>query len=209
MLIDFNTLWPKYNINPKGVLHIGASHGQETAYYVNLGVRDVVYIEALLNVFEQLVEHVKKFNGKFTCINACISDVDNEEVIFNVTNNEGQSSSMLDFGTHSKQHPTVKVIDTIKLKTTRVDSLYNAYNLSGYDFLNIDLQCAELLALKSMGTLLNDFKWIYLEVNRAELYKGCPMYTEVFEYLKQFGFTETETKWTNHGWGDSLLTKTI
>lgn len=224
MLIDFNKLWPKYNINPKGVLHIGSSTGQETEHYINLGVRDICYIEALPDVYKGLKEHVKKFPGKFTCINACISELDGAEVIFNKTNNEGQSSSMLEFGTHSKEHPSVKVIEKMRLKTSRVDTLLTGnYKISGlYDFLNIDLQGAELMALKSMGQLLDhfkwikggineslefDFKWLYLEVNQKELYKGCPLIGDIENYIDQFGFKIVETKWTNHGWGDCLAIK--
>jgi FkbM family methyltransferase len=205
MLIDFNKLWPKYNIHPKGVLHVGSSKGQETEHYVNLGVNDVVYIEALPNVFKDLVEHVKKFKGKFTCINACISEIDGGEVIFNVANNEGQSSSMLEFGTHSKQHPSVKFNDHLKLTTIRIDGLYQKYGLNNkYDFLNVDLQGSEMAALKSMGHHLNEFKWAYVEVNKEPLYIGCPLIGEIDEYLGSFGFIRVETKWSRHMWGDAM-----
>lgn len=206
MLIDFNKLWPKYNIQPKGVLHIGSSTGQETEHYINLGVRDICYIEALPDVFRGLKEHVKNFPGKFTCINACISELDGAEVIFNKTNNEGQSSSMLEFGTHSKEHPSVKVIEKMRLKTSRIEMLYktHGFEIDRFDFLNIDLQCAELIALKSMGYLLNNFKWLYLEINTAELYKDCPMVEDIDSFLKPFGFVRTETKITRQMWGDAL-----
>lgn len=207
MLIDFNKLWPKYNIVPKGVLHIGSSTGQETEHYINLGVRDICYIEALPDVYKGLKEHVKKFPGKFTCINACISELDGAEVIFNKTNNEGQSSSMLEFGTHSKEHPSVKVIEKIRLKTSRAGTIYKDLGLYHYEFLNIDLQGSELIALKSLGVFLSNFKWLYLEVNQKELYKGCPLIGDIENYIDQFGFKIVETKWTNHGWGDCLAIK--
>ena len=207
MLIDFNKLWPKYNIQPKGVLHIGSSTGQETEHYINLGVRDICYIEALPDVYKGLKEHVKKFPGKFTCINACISELDGAEVIFNKTNNEGQSSSMLEFGTHSKEHPSVKVIEKMRLKTSRVETMYRTHGIeiNRFDFLNIDLQCAELIALKSIGDLLNNFKWLYLEVNQKPLYVDCPMVDEIEHYVSKYGFKVKETKWTKHGWGDCFI----
>jgi FkbM family methyltransferase len=209
MLIDFNTLFPKYGILPKGVVHIGASTGQESKHYVNLGVKDVVYIEALPDVFEQLVNNCKSFKGtSFKCINVCISEQDGEEVIFNRTNNEGQSSSILELGTHKIQHPSVKVIERLKLTTSRVDTLFKKYNIkSDHNFLNIDLQGAELIALKSMGDLLKGFQWAYLEVNKEELYKGCALVEEVDIYMAKFGFERIETKWTPNAWGDALFAK--
>lgn len=205
MLIDFNKLWPKYNIKPKGVLHVGSSKGQETEHYVKLGVKDVVYIEALPSVFKDLVQHVKKFHGKFTCINACISEIDGGEVIFNVANNEGQSSSMLEFGTHSKEHPSVKFVDKLKLETSTIASLYNKYDLGHkYDFLNIDLQGAELTALKSMSYRIEEFHWAYIEVNKKQLYEGCPLVGDIDSYMARYGFIGVEDKYTSHGWGDRL-----
>lgn len=206
MLIDFNTLWPKYNIRPTGVLHVGSSSGQETEHYIKLGVKDVVYIEALPEVFKKLVDHVKKFDGRFTCINACISELDNEEVVFNVANNEGQSSSMLKFGTHKKQHPSVRFIDEIKLVTTRIDSIYEIYEFPRLDFLNVDLQGADLYAIKSMGGILNNFKWIYVEVNKDHVYENCPLVGDIDEYLSRFGFKGVEEKWVG-SWGDKLYIK--
>lgn len=205
MLIDFNTLWPKYNIHPKGVLHIGSSSGQETEHYVKLGVKDIVYIEALPEVFKKLVEHVKKFNGKFTCINACISEIDGGEVVFNVANNEGQSSSMLEFGTHSNEHPSVKFIDRLLLKTSRIDYLYDKYNLGHrFDFLNLDLQGSELTALESMSYRLEEFHWAYIEVNKKRLYEGCPLVEDIDSFMAKIGFIGVEEKCTKHGWCDKL-----
>lgn len=207
MLIDFNTLWPKYNIAPKGVLHVGSSKGQETEHYVNLGVKDVVYIEALPSVFKDLVQHVKKFQGKFTCINACISEIDGGEVIFNVANNEGQSSSMLEFGTHAKQHPSVKFNDCLKLQTIRLDTLHHKYKIQQtHDFLAVDLQGADLFAIKSLGIMLNNFKWVYVEVNKDHVYMDCPLVGEMDEYLAHFGFKGAEEKWIGN-WGDKLYIK--
>lgn len=208
MLIDFNHLFPKYNIKPKGVLHIGSSSGQETEHYVKQHIEDVIYIEALPDVFKDLINHVSDFKGKYTCINACITEKDGEEVVFNIANNGGQSSSILEFGSHSRQHPEVKFTGKLKLTTSRVDTLFNKYNLNPevYDFLNVDLQGADLFAIKSMGDLINNFKWCYVEVNKDHVYKNCPLVGEVDAYLDEFGFKGVDEKWVGM-WGDKLYIK--
>ena len=155
MLIPFSTL----GIKPKGVLHVGASEGQEAQAYQDLGVERVVWIEADPKVHKLLLKHLEKFDNQIA-IHACISDTDNEIVKFNIANNGGQSSSLLEFGTHSTVHPEVKFTDTIELTTSRLDTVLQQWlyypaegstaNLPmsyGLDFLNIDLQGAELLAL--------------------------------------------------------------
>jgi FkbM family methyltransferase len=208
MLIPFSELFKKYKIQPKGVLHVGASSGQEIAEYYKNGIKATVWIEALRDVYEQLKINISKYPDAIA-INQCISDVDGKEVQFNVANNEGQSSSFLEFGTHTKEHPTVKFVNRIKMETIRLDTLIEKYRLDmdKYDFLNIDLQGAELLALKGLGEYLKGFKFLYLECNRAELYKGCPMVEELDEYVKPFGFERVETKWTGNGWGDCVMIK--
>jgi hypothetical protein len=79
--------------------------------------------------------------------------------------------------------------------------------MDGLDFLNIDLQGAELKALKGMGEVLRQFKWAYLEVNKAELYKGCALVEDIDMYLLGYGFKRVETKWTGADWGDALYVK--
>lgn len=123
-----------------------------------------------------------------------------------MTNNEGQSSSMLEFGTHETQHPEVKVIATIETETVRADTLcaQNNIDLKDYDFLNIDVQGAELQVLKGMGEDLRKVNYAYIEVNQDELYKGCALLNEVEDYLFQYGLHRRELHMTNFGWGDAF-----
>ena len=50
------------------------------------------------------------------------------------------------------------------------------------NFLNIDIQGAELLALKGMGSLISYFDYIYLEVNKAHVYKKCALVNEAMSW---------------------------
>ena len=212
MMIPFNQLFPRHAIRAKGVLHIGASKGQEAPEYARQGIQKMLFIEALPDVFEQLKQTVSSY-PQALAIQACIGDENGKEVVFNVADNEGQSSSYLAFGTHEAQHPTVHFIDKITMFTKRIDTIYEEFFIAPneYDFLNIDLQGAELLALKGMGDLLHNFKWAYLEVNAQEVYKGCALVTEIDDYMRRFGFRRAETYWTKHNgqetWGDALYKK--
>lgn len=206
MLIPLEKLASKHRINITGVLHCGASTGQEAESYHKLGAKNMLFIEAIPEVFEKLEVHISQYPGA-RAINACISDEDEKEVAFNISSNEGQSSSFLEFGTHKTAHPDVHFIDQIQLKTKRLDTLIDEINLNihEFNFLNMDLQGAELLALRGLGDYLKYFKYAYLEVNKEELYKGCPMVEDLDMYLIGFGFRRVETSWAgNFGWGDAL-----
>lgn len=206
MLIPFEKLFAKYDIRSTGILHVGASLGQEAQRYSDLGIKKMIFIEAIPDIFLQLKKNISAFPDA-TALNACVSDKDGERVKFNIASNEGQSSSFLEFGTHLEQHPTVKFVDSIELETVRLDSLLKDIDLSQVDFLVMDLQGAELLALKGLGELINKFKYAYLEVNEKELYIGGAMIQDIDSYLGAYRFERKETKMLGFGWGDSLFIK--
>lgn len=211
MLIPFDELFRRHNIKSTGVLHLGANTGQEAEAYYKQGITEVIWVEALTELALLCNSYVKDFvQMKSTVLNACVSDTTGKEVTFNVANNEGQSSSFLQFGTHRQEHPTVKFVQNVPMTTFRVDDLLamNELTVGPGWFLNIDLQGAELLALKGMGNLLVEFDHIYVEVNRAELYRGCPMIEEIDRFLEGFDFLRKEVKWTGSGWGDAFFTHT-
>lgn len=211
MLIDFRKLFPKYNIKPKGVLHVGANVGEEAPVYNELGIKDVVWIEANLPTYVLLERNVSKYNHRCFCF--CVGD-ENRDAVLHVSNNGSQSSSILELGTHKIAHPEVHYIEDFPVNMMRLDAFFRKiddrpkYNINNLDFLNMDIQGAELKALKGMGDLLHQFKWAYLEVNKEELYKGCALVGEIDEYLSTFGFKRVETYWVgNTGWGDALYIK--
>lgn len=208
MLIDFDYLFLNYGIRSlPGVLHVGANTGQEAEAYRKHGVKRVIWIEALSAIYIKLLKHLEAFPNQ-SAICACVSDKDGERVVFNIASNEGQSSSFLEFGTHSKEHPTVKYVGKEIMRTTRLDTLLKEFKIGPDWFLNMDLQGAELLALKGMGQLLNQFKYVYIEVNEKELYKGCALVPEIDAYLADFGFMGMECKMTGSGWGDKFYKAT-
>jgi FkbM family methyltransferase len=204
MITLLDSLFDKYQIRPMGVLHLGANTGQEAELYQKAGAKIVIWVEAIPDVYDQLVKHVLDYPGSFSLL-ACVSDTDGERVEFNVANNEGQSSSFLEFGTHSIVHPSVKFIKKITMATTRVDTLLRRHHLViGTDwFLTIDVQGAELLALRGMGDLLQRFQHIYVEVNERELYRGCSLVHEIDQFLAAAGFEGVEMKMEKQGWGDA------
>lgn len=211
MLFDLPQLLKKYNLKPSGVLHVGASSGQERTIYHKCGLDNVLWIEAIPSVFNELKENIKPYPQMF-CINVCVADKDGQEITFNVANNEGQSSSILELAEHKNEHPEVHYVSQLKMKTRRLDTILMSIHKSvaDYDFLNFDLQGAELMALKGLGAEIHKAKAIYCEVNKAELYKGCPIIDDIDAYLADAGFKRVETQWCgNFSWGDALYLKNV
>jgi len=205
MLIDFRQLFPRWNIKPSGVLHIGANVGEEAPVYDQLGIKKVVWIEGNPDLCPRLEQNLAPYPGQKYYIQ-CIGDEDKDTVL-HISNNGSQSSSVLELGTHKIAHPEVHYVKDIPVSMRRIDSLWSSGwgELKGIDFLNIDLQGAELKALRGMGDILKQFKWAYLEVNKQHLYEGCPLVEDIDLYMLGFGFRRVETSWAgNTGWGDAL-----
>ena len=190
-----------------GVLHLGAHQAEEAPAYQEVGVPKVIWIEGNPELMSSLKTELKKYSNQLV-YNVLVSDTDNQKMIFNVTNNY-QSSSILELGTHKDHSPDVKVDHTISLTTHRLDTFFanNNIDISDYNFLNIDLQGAELLAMRGLGDLMRHFDYIYTEINIGEVYKNCPVLFELDTYLHQYGFIRTETYLTPWQWGDAFYIK--
>lgn len=207
MLIPFDYLFRKYSLSPKAVLHVGSSTGQEAAAYRACGIGKAIFIEAIPEVYVQLLKNLVPFFPGYVAFNECITDKDGEWVEFNVSSNGGQSSSIYEFGTHTVCHPDVTFVDKLRLQTKRIDTLIKEYQIdfSDISFINFDIQGAELLALKSMGDLLKNVTAAYLEVNKKETYKDCALVGEIDEYLSHYGFVRVETtSWVGDTWADAF-----
>lgn len=213
MLINISELKIKFNIYIKGILHIGAHNCEEFSDYILSGVNssNIYWIEAL----PKLVEKNKNNNPLLNIYQALIYDEDDREIEFNITNCDGdvnnlQSSSILEFGSHKTSHPQVKVVEKIKLKTSRIDSVINKYAIAmeNVNFINLDIQGVELRALKSMESYLNNIDYIYTEVNIEEVYKHCDQMSDITEYLAGHNFALVDARvYKEYGWGDAFYIK--
>jgi len=193
------------NINITGALHLGAHNCEELDFYDSLGLKntDIIWIDA---VNQKVIE--AKNRGIPNIYNAVITDVDDEDIEFNVSNNI-QSSSVLEFGTHSQEHPWVKYIGKLQLKSITLNSFFerNKINCSKINFWNFDIQGAELIALKGSKKYIKYVDVMYLEVNEKELYKNCGLINEIDAFLSNYSFKRVLTAMTKHGWGDALYIK--
>ena len=129
MLIPLHALVKKYNIKFKGVLHVGAHECEELNDYERYIARNkILWIEALL----PKVQISKDRYPNVLIEHAIVSDVV-ETVKFNVSNN-GQSSSILDFGLHSTFHPHVHYIGYYMSTTKMLKDIICNYDID-YNFL--------------------------------------------------------------------------
>lgn len=199
MLISLYELIAKYHIKLIGILHVGAHECEEIRdYEVFLPRNKILWIDALKNK----VESCKKTYPDVFIEQAVVSDK-YEKVKFNISNHT-LASSIFDFGLHKKYYPHIDYVDSFYTDTKMLKDIIYKYNIH-YNFLNLDIQGAELKALKGMENYLHKVEYIYTEVNSDYVYKDCPLIDELDEYLKKFGFERVETIWQRDcKWGDAF-----
>jgi ethanolamine utilization protein EutP (predicted NTPase) len=192
-------------ISIKGCFHVGSHDCEELTNYNMLGVKteDIVWVDALSFKVYQSVSR-----GIPNVYHALITDKDDEDTLFNVANNL-RSSSILEFGTEFGTEfgqPRIAFIDKIHINSITIDTFFERNNLdaSKYDFWNLKIKGAELLALKGATQSIKHAKVLYIEVSSKELYKDGALIRDIDEYLGQFNFKRVMTNITIHKWGDAL-----
>jgi FkbM family methyltransferase len=206
MFISLKYLKEKYNLNLTNILHVGAHEAQELDDYIECGAKKIHWVEANTELAAKLTDRLDKSIHKVT--NAVVSNEDNKEVVFKIANNT-QSSSILDLGEHSNLFPDIYYIHEEKRLTKTLNSILTEEPfLDRINFLNIDIQGAELLALEGLYNHLNFIESIYIEINDSEVYKNCSKTNEIDKFLNKFNFERKEKYlYSNHPWGDAFYIK--
>ncbi len=213
MLIEYKEVYKilkQLGKEPRGVFHVGAHECEELEYYTRYGLSDsdIVWIEGNEDIANRMRE-----KGIPNIYTALIDEAE-RDVTFNITNN-GQSSSILELGTHATMYPHIQVIEKRQQKTTTIQKLQSTHKIdfTNLNFWNFDIQGAELSALKGSGDLLNYADALYLEVNTNEVYKGCAILDELDDFLMKKGFVRFLLKIYENGrpggdgWGDALYVR--
>lgn len=200
MLISVSELSRNWAVTPNGVLHIGAHLGEEAQEYENFNWIPIIWVEAQPLLVKQLESKFQPPNHRV--INAAIWNEDNVSLKLHVASNS-MSSSLLEFGSHASSYPEIQYVNEIEVLTKRIDTLVDASEMP--NFLNIDIQGAELAAIQSLGSLITRVDYIFVEVNKREVYKECTKVGDLDSFLQDKGFKRVTTRWyVKQGWGDAL-----
>lgn len=209
MLIPFSEcikILKDHNISVKGILHIGAHECEELKDYITEGIfpGKITWIEANVVIAERM-----KAKGVPNIHNFAVDNEEGEAEFF-VTNN-GQSSSLLKFGTHEQSYPWCKVTEVQKVQKKRLHTFFKenpSFSVSEHNFWNLDIQGSELNALKSANEHLDIVDAIYSEINVQYVYQNCGLLQEMDNFLATKGFKRVKTVMTDAGWGDALWVRT-
>lgn len=181
--------------NIKNICHVGAHIGNEIKFYADSDIKKVVWVESNLKVLNSLIKNTYSWNIENFYLPLTLSDVNDQLVIFNITNNE-ESSSFMDMGDlHINTYPHVNVVSKEIVLTKRFDTYVNQQSDFIWDEIEMivtDCQGADLKVLRGFGNLLysKNLRVIKSEINFGEMYKDNPTENDIDEYLTKFGFVK-------------------
>jgi len=223
MIGSLASIISRYDLNITGVIHLGACKAEEREEYRDCGIESVIWVEANPELIPLIRRNLDGFDTNFKNVFDCaISDVDDNTVDFRIIYHDERHfygvdfpergncgcSSFFPLGKHQEYHPSIREIEQIKVKTITLDTLLkrNGFNSQDFQFLNMDLQGAELKALHGMKKYLESgyCKVVYTELSFEELYVGGAEASEVDGFLSRYGFNRVDTYMEHHAWGDGL-----
>ena len=187
----------------KGVICIGANLGQELEGWLSLGINDFMLFEPVKSTFLKLLRITENKPGDIKLYNLALGNMTGKVEMNVETCHQGKSSSILEPFLHLEQYPDI-IFE--RKEIVSIDKLDNIeYDRVLYDKLHIDTHGYELEILRGAENSLNFINEITIEVYREELYKGCPMYEEVTDFLYEKGFDVEDIFWRGLSWGDCKL----
>jgi FkbM family methyltransferase len=199
----FNLDWLVQNCKLKitGIIHVGASSGQEFQSYVGENIENIVLIEPLPSAFNALKKNV---GDSAILINMAVGNRVGNIKMF-VSSNDGRSSSVLNPKVHLSHHPEIKFTNNIVVKINKLENII--LNPKLYNLLVLDIQGYELEVLKGSKNILHHFDYILTEVNKVELYENGVLIEEIDQYLGKRDYLRVQTTWCGGVWGDALYIK--
>jgi FkbM family methyltransferase len=183
----YNLYEPKYKLvmealmaGSRTILDIGANIGQYSLLFARYG-RKVIAFEPIPTLAEQLRENValNHMEPIVTVVEAAVSDLDGS-VTIHVADDTNSGMASLISSTSSK---------TLTVEAKTIDSFLAESEFKSVDLVKMDIEGAELFALRGMRKLLRDqAPPLVLEMNEKMMREAGYEYSDVLGLLREFDY---------------------
>jgi FkbM family methyltransferase len=203
-------------IPKRGIIHVGADVGQEVPQYLEYGFKKIILIEANPNSYRTLeasfgrCDKIRLFNYA-----ACNKNGTVDFHIHSSRSGSTEPASILPMKRFKEIVRTLHTTGTIQVPAITLDSLIETHGIirEEYNFINIDIQGAELLALQQATKLISGLDVIISEVNLIEMYENGATESELVSFLARHGFDKRHAVYhtlydetsTFPAWGECLF----
>jgi FkbM family methyltransferase len=204
-------------LKPYIILDIGSRDGEQSVeFYHKFPNAHILAFECNPNTLSLCEKNIANFKDRITLIPGAVSDYDGRITFYPINQqqtrttwvdgNPGASSLFKSNGTYPVEH---YVQDEIETACHRLDTILKSIITSDSEIIIwMDLQGAELLALKGLGLLINQVHYIYTEISHKPIYEGQVLFPELHSFLTANGF-DLKNRLGMSGWQeDAIYAKT-
>ena len=163
---------------------------QSIEFYKTFKNANIYAFECNPNTLDLCEKNIIPYKDRITLIKGAVCDYDGDITFYPINQKKTRTSWK----------------DEITTNCHRLDTIMNKYNIPNIDIIWMDLQGAELLALKGLGDKLSSVKYIHTEVSYREMYSGQVMYTELDNYIIKNNFSRLNSL-SLGGWQEDVIYK--
>lgn len=180
----------------KVIFDIGSLHCLESIEFSKKYTNAKIFaFEANPKSYETCVENSKDYPS-ITVVNKAVNDYDgvckfylmDKDKTITVWEDGNQGASSLYLANGDYDHIEKYVQYEIEVPCTRIDTFCKENNIDSIDVVWMDLQGAELLALQSMGDILDTVQVIHTELEMNPIYENQCLFDDVTKFLYEQGF---------------------
>ena len=172
---------------PESFLEIGSRDGHDTfvvSKYWNIPDEKCFIFEPHPDCYN----NIKKLYPKFNTFNVAISN--KTEV---VTFNAGIVGEEVNVGISSvldrKNESDVFHSNKVEVDAWRIDDIMNHFKLEKFDLVKIDVEGLGYEVLEGFGEYIKKTKFIQIELETKEVWKGQRLLGDIVEFMKEKGFS--------------------
>jgi FkbM family methyltransferase len=173
------------------IFDIGSRDCKQSIEFYNEFPNAKIYaFECNPNTLPLCEKNIESYSDRITLIKGAVCDTDGEITFYPIDQektitswkdgNPGASSLFKTNGTYTTEH---YVQTEITVSCHRLDTIMSQHHIPNVDLIWMDLQGAELLALKGLGKYLEKVQYIQSEVSHKEIYTNQVMFRDFHNFM--------------------------
>lgn len=195
-----------FNVPKYGCLHVGANIGSEIDVYDEYGIMNVVWVEGYTPFYEELILKINNRSNHYA-FNEMISDIQGETVSFKVASNTGSSTIFEPTESWYETFSELSFEKKVAINCSRLDKIltdrFDETFISNLKFAVFDIEGAELKALKSLGNLINNLEYAFVEVSLRRNFHNAPLMMDIDRFFYENSFQRVFLKFGSAS-GDAM-----
>lgn len=166
---------------------------QAIEFYNNFPNAKIFAFECNPNTLDICKQNIKDYSDRITLVEGAVCNYDGNITFYPINQQktitswkDGNPGASSLFKSNGKYPYETYVQDEITVNCHRLDTIMKRYDIPRVDIIWMDLQGAELLALKGLGNNLHNVKYIHTEACFKEMYDKQSLFPEINNYLCNF-----------------------